>query len=202
MLGVTGGPPLHSGRRRLHGRSTPSSPTRPRAIRSTEPVVEIGPHRRGDAVPSIRFERITHHQETVAIASALGLLAVVLLILGTAFFVAAEFALVAIERSRLEALAADGDRRAQRALAMLQRLSFYLSGAQLGVTLMSLVLGFVAEPTIARLIEPLLEPTPRRAHRPRGLDRPGPGSGHHPEHGGGGADPEEHRHRSARGTRC
>ena len=130
------------------------------------PVVEIGPHRRGGAVPSIRFERITHHQETVAIASALGLLAVVLLILGTAFFVAAEFALVAIERSRLEAMAADGDRRAQRALAMLQRLSFYLSGAQLGVTLMSLVLGFVAEPTIARLIEPLLEPTlgERTAH--------------------------------------
>jgi len=89
-------------------------------------------------------------------AAVLGLLAVVLLILGTAFFVAAEFALVAVERSRLETMAAGGSRSAKRALAMTKVLSFHLSGAQLGVTLVSVVLGFVAEPTIATLIEPLL----------------------------------------------
>ncbi|MCB1014371.1 MAG: HlyC/CorC family transporter [Acidimicrobiales bacterium] len=88
----------------------------------------------------------------------LGLLAVLLLILATAFFVAAEFALVAVDRSRVEHLAADGSRRAKVTLSVLRRLSFHLSGAQLGITIVSLVLGFVAEPTVAALIEPVLEP--------------------------------------------
>ncbi len=94
--------------------------------------------------------------EAVAIAAVVGLAAVFLLICGTAFFVAAEFSLVAVERSRLESLAASGSRRAKRALGMSRALSFHLSGAQLGVTLVSIMLGFVAEPTIARLIEPSL----------------------------------------------
>ena len=55
-------------------------------------------------------------------------------------------------------MAAGGQPAGPRALAVHRRLSFHLSGAQLGVTLVSLILGFVAEPTIARLIEPLLEP--------------------------------------------
>ena len=76
-------------------------------------------------------------------------MAVALLILATAFFVAAEFALVAVDRVRLEAEAAAGSRRARGALAVVRRLSFHLSGAQLGVTMCSLVLGFVAEPTLA-----------------------------------------------------
>jgi CBS domain containing-hemolysin-like protein len=83
-------------------------------------------------------------------ATALGLLAVALLIVATAFFVAAEFALVAIDRARLEARAAGGNRAARRALAMLRKLSFHLSGAQLGITVVSVVLGFVAAPTIAK----------------------------------------------------
>lgn len=82
----------------------------------------------------------------------LGLVAVVALVAATAFFVAAEFALVAVERARLEQRAADGGRRAKVALAVQRRLSFHLSGAQLGVTLCSLVLGFVAEPTLARAL--------------------------------------------------
>ena len=56
-----------------------------------------------------------------------GLAAVFLLVLGTAFFVAAEFSLVAVERSRLESLAESGSRRAKRALAMSRSLSFHLS---------------------------------------------------------------------------
>jgi CBS domain containing-hemolysin-like protein len=92
------------------------------------------------------------------IETALGLLGVLFLIAATAVFVAAEFALVAADRDRLEAEAAAGSRRARIALGLQRRLSFHLSGAQLGITLASLVLGFVAEPTIGRLIEPVLEP--------------------------------------------
>lgn len=70
---------------------------------------------------------------------------------------AAEFALVAVNRSRVESMAADGDRRAVRILDRLRELSFELSGAQLGITATSLILGAIAEPTVAELIEPLFE---------------------------------------------
>ena len=82
---------------------------------------------------------------------------VLVLIAINGLFVAAEFALVAVNRSRVESLAAEGDRRAQRLLSRLRELSFELSGAQLGITATSLVLGAIAEPTVARLVEPVLE---------------------------------------------
>lgn len=63
-----------------------------------------------------------------------------------------EFALVSVERARVEQLAEAGDRRARRVLSSLQRLSFELSGAQLGITLASVVLGFVSEPVIVELL--------------------------------------------------
>ena len=96
--------------------------------------------------------------ETVPINTALGLLAVCLLIAASAVFVAAEFALVAADRNRIEQRAAEGSRSAGTALGLLKRLSFHLSGAQLGITLVSLALGFIAEPIIAQLIEPVVEP--------------------------------------------
>lgn len=80
------------------------------------------------------------------------------LIAATAFFVAAEFALVAVDRTRLERAAAAGSRRARVAVAVVGRLSFHLSGAQLGVTLCSLVLGVLAAPTFAGVFRPALEP--------------------------------------------
>jgi CBS domain containing-hemolysin-like protein len=83
----------------------------------------------------------------VAVAIAVGLLA------ANGFFVAAEFALVAARRSRIEQLAAEGDRRARSAAAGLRELSLMLAGAQLGITMCSLGLGIVAEPAVARLIE-------------------------------------------------
>ncbi|MFN8037776.1 MAG: hemolysin family protein [Acidimicrobiales bacterium] len=89
---------------------------------------------------------------------ALGILAVCLLVGATAVFVAAEFALVAVDRARISRLAEDGSRRARTAQPLLRRLSFHLSGAQLGITVTSLVLGFLAEPIIAELLRPLLEP--------------------------------------------
>lgn len=88
---------------------------------------------------------------------ALGLLAVTALILANGYFVAMEFSYVAARRSRIEELAQAGDRRAGRALAVLRRLSFMLSGAQLGITVTSLVVGFIAEETVGAAIRPLVE---------------------------------------------
>src|SRR6266568_9173457 len=81
----------------------------------------------------------------------LRLLAVVLLVAANAFFVAAEFALVASRRTRIEAMARRGDRKARvvrKALGDLYRL---LSATQLGITLTSILLGYVAEDTVAHL---------------------------------------------------
>jgi len=80
-----------------------------------------------------------------------------LLILAHAFFVAAEFGLVAVDRSKIETMAEEGHKRATRTLAALRTLSFQLSGAQLGITITSLLVGFLIEPAIAPLLEPLLE---------------------------------------------
>jgi CBS domain containing-hemolysin-like protein len=85
-----------------------------------------------------------------AIAAAVGFLAL------NAFFVAAEFALLAARRSRIEHLVAEGDRRAEQALAGLRELSLMLAAAQLGITMASLGLGAVAEPAIAHGLEGLL----------------------------------------------
>ncbi|MEO7261822.1 MAG: hemolysin family protein [Jatrophihabitantaceae bacterium] len=88
---------------------------------------------------------------------ALGGVAVVLLLtLGTALFVAAEFSLVASDRAELDTAAQAGDRRAQRALAAVRTLSFQLSGAQLGITITTLLVGFLAEPSITTLLRPAL----------------------------------------------
>lgn len=89
--------------------------------------------------------------------TALGLLAVLALILANGYFVAAEFAYVAVRRGRLEELAASGDRRASVALRVLKRLSFVLSGAQLGITVTSLAIGAIAEPVFGAALSPLFE---------------------------------------------
>jgi CBS domain containing-hemolysin-like protein len=90
--------------------------------------------------------------------TALGLLAVLFLTLGTGYFVAAEFAFVAVRRGKLEERAEEGDRRSRRAIRVHKRLSFMLSGAQLGITITSLVVGFIAEPTLGRALEPVIDP--------------------------------------------
>ena len=81
----------------------------------------------------------------------------VVLLLANAGFVAVEFALIAARRSRLEPLAEAGNRRARLALAAMSDLNRQLAGAQLGITMASLGLGFVAEPAVARLIERAVE---------------------------------------------
>jgi len=88
--------------------------------------------------------------------TVLGLLAVVALIATNGYFVAAEFSFVAAHRSRFVEAAEAGDRRSIRSLEVLRRLSFMLSGAQLGITVTSLILGFIAQPTIGAALSPLL----------------------------------------------
>ncbi|WP_369056108.1 hemolysin family protein [Kineococcus terrestris] len=84
---------------------------------------------------------------------------VVLLIAANALFVAAEFALVTVDRPTVERAAGDGDRRARGVQSALRTLSTQLSGAQLGITVTSLVVGFIAEPSIAALLRGPVEAT-------------------------------------------
>jgi len=94
----------------------------------------------------------------------LRLLAIVALVLANAFFVAAEFALVASRRTRIEAMARRGDRKARvvrKALGDLYRL---LSATQLGITLTSILLGYVA-----RIRSPTCFGTGSRPCRPRSI---------------------------------
>ncbi|MFE6861240.1 hemolysin family protein [Nocardia sp. NPDC057668] len=75
------------------------------------------------------------------------------LLLGNAFFVAAEFALISARRDRLEALAAQGKRSANTVIEAAQNLSMMLAAAQLGITICSILLGRVGEPAVAHLLE-------------------------------------------------
>ncbi|MFF8847251.1 hemolysin family protein [Streptomyces sp. NPDC015127] len=81
------------------------------------------------------------------------LAAALLLILANGFFVAAEFGLVTVERADAERAAAEGDKRARRVVAALRQLSFQLSGTQLGITITSLVVGMLAQPALAQLLD-------------------------------------------------
>ncbi len=84
---------------------------------------------------------------------AAGLVAVLLLVLANAFFVAAEFALVGARRTRLDEMAKGGDGKARLARRAVQSLTRYISATQLGITLASLGLGWVGEPALARVVE-------------------------------------------------
>jgi CBS domain containing-hemolysin-like protein len=87
--------------------------------------------------------------------TALLLAAVVLLILVNGFFVAAEFAIVRSRRSRMEDLANQGSKRAARALDQMEHIDEYVAACQVGITLASIGIGFLGEPAIASLLEPL-----------------------------------------------
>jgi CBS domain containing-hemolysin-like protein len=90
------------------------------------------------------------------VSAYLGLLALLLLTAATGYFVAQEFAFVAADRGVLREQAAAGDASAEKALQVTSRLSFMLSGAQLGITVTALLVGFLAEPAIATLVRPWL----------------------------------------------
>ena len=105
----------------------------------------------------------TAADRVTAVSIAVGLIAVLALVLANAVFVAAEFSLVAVDRSQVTIQIEAGSRSARRVDAILRRLSFALSGAQLGITLCSLALGVLSEPVIAPLLEPLFGPLDARA---------------------------------------
>ncbi|MFI9583307.1 hemolysin family protein [Streptomyces sp. NPDC052236] len=89
----------------------------------------------------------------IAIQLLIGFLTLVV----NAFFVGAEFALISVRRSQIEPEAEAGNRRARSVLWGLEHVSALLAAAQLGITLSTLVLGIVAEPAIAHLLEPLFD---------------------------------------------
>lgn len=84
-------------------------------------------------------------------------LVTLLLLVCSGFFVAAEFALVAAKRHRVEQALAEGQRGARAALAGMRELSLMLAGSQLGITACTLGLGSISEPAIADRVDPLLE---------------------------------------------
>jgi CBS domain containing-hemolysin-like protein len=81
------------------------------------------------------------------------LVIVLFLVLANGFFVASEFALVSVRRSRIAALADAGHRRAKLLLGLVDNLNAYISATQLGITLASLALGWIGEPAVAHLLE-------------------------------------------------
>src|SRR5256714_4390932 len=118
-------------------RNTPSPPVVPGARCSGRAV---GPAAAGE-------------NAAVVTTTLLPLLAFVLLTAANAGFVLAEFSLVTVDRAEIERQAASGDRAARTVQGALRRLSFQLSGAQLGITIAALLTGYLAEPALAHLFE-------------------------------------------------
>lgn len=79
-----------------------------------------------------------------------------IIIVANAYFVAQEFSFMSVDRTQLRSMAAEGDKSAQRALDITKRTSFMLSGAQLGITITGLLIGYVAEPLVGQGLGVLL----------------------------------------------
>lgn len=93
---------------------------------------------------------------TTVLLLLLGVVIVLLIIAANGYFVAQEFAYMSVDRSTLRARAENGDASARRALAVTRRTSFMLSGAQLGITVTGILVGYVAEPLVGESIGVLL----------------------------------------------
>ena len=96
----------------------------------------------------------TQHSTTAGTV-LLKLCAVLFFVGANAFFVGAEFALVSVRRTKLETRAEGGSRQAQAALRLINNPAFFISSTQLGITIASLALGWVGEPTVESFLEPL-----------------------------------------------
>ncbi len=109
-----------------------------------------------DYFSNILFFFATELETTVApeswLSIALKVFSVIVLVFINGFFVAAEFAFVAVRKSRIEALAAEGKAAAKRLLEILNNMSAYLSASQLGITLASLGLGALGEPVVEAIL--------------------------------------------------
>lgn len=93
---------------------------------------------------------------TATLTLLMGVIVILAIIAANGYFVAQEFAYMSVDRSRLRAQAAQGDETAKRALAVTEKTSFMLSGAQLGITVTGLLVGFVAEPLVGESLGVLL----------------------------------------------
>ena len=94
---------------------------------------------------------------TGTVLDALEIVLVIVLTAGAAVFVAAEYSLTTLEKLQVDTHVQQvGDRRAKQVAKAHKALSFQLSGAQLGITLTTLAVGYLAEPAIAGLLEPVL----------------------------------------------
>jgi CBS domain containing-hemolysin-like protein len=99
----------------------------------------------------------------------LGILALFGLVLMNGFFVAAEFSLVSVRRTRIDQLAEEGNATARATQGALKNLDLYIAATQLGITMASLAIGFVAEPAIEHLVAPLLAGTGLSEGQIRGI---------------------------------
>jgi CBS domain containing-hemolysin-like protein len=98
----------------------------------------------------------------------MNLIFIIFLILVTAFFVASEFSIVRVRTSRIDQLITEGNQQAYAAKKVISNLDSYLSAIQLGITVTSLILGWLGEPTIGKIIDPLLN----RFNVPPSFSRP------------------------------
>jgi CBS domain containing-hemolysin-like protein len=87
----------------------------------------------------------------------INLILIALLILLTAFFVGAEFAILKVRMSRIDQLISEGNKKATLAKKVTNELDYYLSACQLGITVTALGLGALGEPTVERMLHPLFE---------------------------------------------
>jgi CBS domain containing-hemolysin-like protein len=97
----------------------------------------------------------TPYGSVTLMGAFLKLSAVLVLVLANGFFVSSEFALVSVRRPKLEGRAAAGSKSARAALRLLDRPTIFISATQLGITLASLALGWIGEPTVAALLLPV-----------------------------------------------
>src|SRR5205809_7410527 len=86
-----------------------------------------------------------------------GLAAIFVLVAATGFFVASEFAIVSVRKTRIEQLISDGNRTAVQVKRALDNLPYYIAATQAGITMATLGLGALEEPALVPLIVPLLE---------------------------------------------
>src|SRR6476659_4679128 len=156
--------------RRKHGRDRNSTPgTKPVApgssanwprLQAALPVLKAGAT--SPTPPSMLRQRLEQpRDETMPTgdgswANILGILLIFVLVAANGFFVAAEFALVAVRPSRVAQLVAEGRARARALKRATDNLDACLAATQLGITISSLALGWIGEPALAHLIEPLL----------------------------------------------
>jgi CBS domain containing-hemolysin-like protein len=90
----------------------------------------------------------------------MNVLIIAILIALTAFFVASEFAMIKVRTTRIDQLLSEGNKKAEAAKKVLTNLDGYLSATQVGITITSLILGWLGEPTIQKLLEPIFDVVP------------------------------------------